>query len=178
MCYNCVTSSYHFVFFKHFTPPDKHSLTAPPPTPPRSPTPNPSPLERGVNSFANHSRTVVSVPRPPTRSKGIYSPLPLDLWSLARARTGRGWGWGCIFGCWRTGHRDHRPTMVCLAHHMNSSLFTLHYATVLLWFARPFTPLHKGRGKPCASTARGRGCGLLGFGSTILRFLNKEIFFW
>ena len=24
---------------------------------------------------------------------------------------GRGWGWGCIFGCWRTGHGDHRPTL-------------------------------------------------------------------
>ncbi len=58
MCYNSVTSHYHFVFFKHFTPPDKHSLTTPPPTPTKSPTPNPSPLERGVNTLA-------SVPRPP-----------------------------------------------------------------------------------------------------------------
>ena len=35
-------------------------LTAPPPTPPRrreSPTPNPSPLERGVNTLASCWRT-------------------------------------------------------------------------------------------------------------------------
>ena len=31
----------------------------------------PSPLERGVNSLANYSRTVVSVPRPPATRKSI-----------------------------------------------------------------------------------------------------------
>ena len=45
--------------------------------------------------------------------------------------------------------------MICLANHMNSSLFTLHYATVLLWFARHITPLHKGRGKPRSGAGEG-----------------------
>ena len=33
------------------------------------------------------------------------------------------------FGCWRTGHGGHRPTLICLAHHMNSSFFTRHLTT-------------------------------------------------
>ena len=33
-------------------------------------------------------------------------------------------GVNTLASCWRTGHGDHRPTMICLAHHMNSSLFT------------------------------------------------------
>ncbi len=48
MCYNSVTSSYHFVFFKNFTPPDKHSLTAPPqplPEGERAPPPTPPLME-------------------------------------------------------------------------------------------------------------------------------------
>ena len=87
---------------------------------PRQRAASPSPWERGVNglanhrptlichpkilrSFANHSRTVASVPRPTIVSKAIHSPPSLDLWSLARARRGggsreaaRGWGpgWG------------------------------------------------------------------------------------
>ena len=46
---------------------------------------SPSPLERGVNSLANYSRTVVSVPRPPC---------------------------GNLFGCWRTGRGDPCPTVI------------------------------------------------------------------
>ena len=99
------------------------------------------------------------MPRPPARSEGIHSPLQ-------RGEVGGG---AVYFGCWRTGHGDHRPTLVCLAHHRNSSFFTLHlttpssyfdltrpsqklfvlhaslnYATVLLWFAGLFTPLSHG----------------------------------
>ena len=33
----------------------------------------------------------------------------------------------CSFG--RTGHGGHRPTLICLAHHMNSSFFTRHLTT-------------------------------------------------
>ena len=47
------------------------------------------------------------------------------------------------FGCWRTGHGDHRPTIVC-DRVINSLL------------ARPFTPLSNGEGK-AAQAARGRG---------------------
>ena len=50
---------------------------------------------------ANYSRTVASVPRPPTRSKGIHSPLQ---------RGGVGGG-AVYFECWRTGRGDHRPTL-------------------------------------------------------------------
>ena len=74
---------------------------------PRQRAASPSPWERGVNglanhrptlichpkilrSFANHSRTVASVPRPTIVSKAIHSPPSLDLWSLARARRGGG----------------------------------------------------------------------------------------
>ena len=39
---------------------------------------------------------LVSVPRPPTRSKGIYSPLQRGgVGGGALSPTGRGWGWGC-----------------------------------------------------------------------------------
>ena len=52
-------------------------------------------------SESNQSRTVVSVPRPPARSGGIHSPLQ-------RGEVGDG---AVYFGCWRTGHGDHRPTL-------------------------------------------------------------------
>ena len=68
---------------------------------------------------ANYSKTVASVPRPPTRSKGIHSPLQ---------RGGVGGGAVCL-SAGRTGHGDHRPTLICLAHHMNSSFFTRHLTT-------------------------------------------------
>ena len=68
---------------------------------------------------ANQSRTVASVPRSPTRSKGIHSPL---------LRGGDGGG-AVYFGGWRTGRGGHRPTIVCLVHHINSSFFTRHLTT-------------------------------------------------
>ena len=92
----------------------------------------------------------------------------MGTFSVPSQRGGDGGG-AVDFGCWRTGHGDHRPTLVCLAHHRNSSFFTLHlttpssyfdltrpsqklfvlhaslnYATVLLWFAGLFTPLSHG----------------------------------
>ena len=45
---------------------------------------------------ANHSRTVVSVPRPPARSKGIHSPL-LRGGVGGGAVLNAGWGWGFRF---------------------------------------------------------------------------------
>ena len=54
-------------------------------------------------------------------------------------------GEGSEYPCFllEDGARRPRPTMVCLAYHMNSSLFVIHsslnHATVLLWFASPIT---------------------------------------
>ena len=109
-----------------------------------------------VMDEAYHSRTVVSVPRPPTRSEGIHSPLRrggdgggavgLRAPSSNKKRgyllpspTGRGWR-----GCWvlEDGAQRPHPTMISLAHHMNSSL---NHAIVLL-LARLFTPLSDGEG--------------------------------
>ena len=63
---------------------------------------------------ANYSRTVASVPRPPTRSKGIHSPL---------LRGGDGGG-AVYFGGWRTGRGGPCPTilspLVILYYHLYS----------------------------------------------------------
>ena len=61
------------------------------------------------------SRTVVSAPRPPTPNMfaRLFTPLSLRGWE---SRVGAARGRGCYLdGCWRTGHGDHRPTMICLA---------------------------------------------------------------
>ena len=61
----------------------------------------------------------------------------------------------------RTGHGDHRPTIVCLAYHMNSSFFTLpsslNYAPSSSKKQGHSLPSPTGRGKPRIA-ARGRGC--------------------
>ena len=84
-------------------------------------------------SKAYHSRTVVSVPRPPATKMLVLRLLDKNRKNIIAVFGGR------KFTCWSTRHGD----------------------PVLLWFAILFTPLHKGRGKPCASTVRGRGCYLL-----------------
>ena len=115
------------------------------------------------------SRTVVSVPRPPaTKEK---TPSPPRSCSGKRPKVERERGVNTLASCWRTGHGDHRPTIICLAHHMNSSLFVLHSSLnhtpsyynlqgySLPSIARPLVACQskKGRGKPCVSAARGRG---------------------
>ena len=66
------------------------------------------------------------------------------------------------FGCWRTGHGGHRPTIVC-DRVINSLL------------ARPFTPLSHGEGE-AAQAVRGRGF-CLGEGLLFIknRFTHKYI---
>ena len=73
------------------------------------------------------SRTVVSVPRPPaTKEK---TPSPPRSCSGKRPKVERERGVNTLASCWRTGHGDHRPTIVSLANHINTSLFTLHLTT-------------------------------------------------
>ena len=87
---------------------------------------------------------MVSVPRPPTRSEGIHSPLQR-----------RGWGWGCLIWVLEDGAR--RPpsyfdltrlsqeVFVLLA-----SLFTLHITTPPPYYGLQdySLPSPTGRGKP------------------------------
>ena len=66
-----------------------------------SPTPNPSPLERGVNTLASCWRTGHGDHRPTISPTPVPSPLER--------------GVNTSTSCWRTGHGDPHPTMVCKA---------------------------------------------------------------
>ena len=98
----------------------------------------------------------VSSPSPAPRQRGF--PLPLwrgvnGLASYVSLPFPAGRGWGCLFGCWRTGHRD--PVLLWLAWQISVGRWPP--CPVLQQEARVFTPLHKGRGKPRVSAARGWG---------------------
>ena len=50
--------------------------------------------------------------------------------------------WGCFFGCWRTGHGGHRPTVICHANHSRTGS----PCPVLQQEVKVFIPLSSGEG--------------------------------
>ena len=72
------------------------------------------------------------MPCSPARSEGIHSPLQ---------RGGVGGG-ADYFGCWRTGHGDHRPTKICKTNYSRTGSL----CPVLQQEVKVFTPLSSGEG--------------------------------
>ena len=65
---------------------------------------------------------------------------------LLPSPTGRGWGWGFMFGCWRTGHGGHHPTLICIPNNESNHSRTGSPCPVLQQEARVFTPLSNEEG--------------------------------
>ena len=51
-----------------------------------------------------------------------------------------------MFGCWRTGHGDHRPTLICIPNNVSNHSRTGSPCPVLQQEARVFTPFSSGEG--------------------------------